>query len=161
MTSPIIVGSILIGADELVAEMVRSRIPQMRDKSFGQCTAIGVIRRGVLVGGWVYHRYRGFDVMISAAFDGPGWALPGTIRSLFAYPFHQLGVKRISAWTGKKNRKARKALEDLGFVLEGVCKRGYDGLEDACLYGMCKEDCRWLKGERDEQRRRTASPAAA
>lgn len=160
MTSPVIVGSILIGADDLVSEMVRSRIPQMRDRSFGECTALGVVRRGVLVGGWVYHRYRGFDVMISAAFDRPGWALPGTVRALFEYPFHQLGCERISAWTGKKNRKARKALEDLGFVLEGVCKRGYDGVEDACMYGLLKQDCRWLKGREDVQRY-PASTAAA
>lgn len=160
MSSPVIVGSILIGADELVAELVRSRIPQMRDKSFGPCTALGVIRRGVLVGGVVFNRYSGFDVSLTAAFDAPGWALPGTVRAILAYPFIDLGCKRVSARTGKKNRKARKLLEDLGFVLEGVCRRGYDGFEDAMMYGLLKEDCRWLKG-RKNGRRRTNTHAAA
>ena len=82
-----IVGSILIGADALVGEMVKSRIPHMRGEEWGPYTALGVVRRGKLVGGVVYHCYRGFDVQISAAFDQVGWALPGTLRALCAYPF--------------------------------------------------------------------------
>jgi hypothetical protein len=128
-----IVGSLLLGADELVGEMVKSRV------------AIGVIRRGQLVGGVVYHAYRTFDIQLSAAFDTVGWALPGTVRALLAYPFNELGVSRVTAFTGRKNKKAKKLLTDLGFTLEGVAKRGLDGIEDAFAYGLLREDCRWLK----------------
>lgn len=146
MTGPVIVGSLLLGADEMVAELVRSRIPHMREKSFGQCTAFGVIRRGVMVGGVVFHGYRGFDIIMSGAFDGPGWALPGTLRALCTYPFIDLGCKRVTTITGKKNKAARKFNEKFGFTLEGVLKHGLDGQQDACIYGLVKEDCRWLKG---------------
>jgi RimJ/RimL family protein N-acetyltransferase len=158
--SPCVVGSLLLGADEFVTEMVRSKIPQMRDKTFGECTAIGVIRREVLVGGVVYHRYRGFDVLMSTYLT-PGALLPGTLRALFAYPFNDLGCKRVSAIIGKKNKKSRKLCEGLGFVLEGVMKRGLDGFEDAFLFGMLKENCRWLKEREDGWRRRTGTAAAA
>ena len=141
-----IVGSILLGADDLVSELVASRIPYMRNHSFGPCTALGVVRRGVLIGGAVYHNYVGHDVQVSIAFDSPGWALPGTLRALFDYPFNQLGCARMTALIGRSNKKSRKITEGLGFKLEGVHRKGLDGSEDAISYGMLKEHCPWIKG---------------
>jgi len=143
--SPHIVGSILIGADDLVAELVASRIPHMAGASWGPCVALGVVRNGVLLGGFVYNNYRGHDVQLNAAFDRPGWALPQTLRALFNYPFNQMGVARVTAVTGKSNHKARKGLLDLGFSQEGAHRRGLDGIETAISYGMLREQCRWIK----------------
>lgn len=152
MTEPMIIGSILLGADEMVGEMVRSRVPRMHDGQWGPHTTLGVVRRGVLVGGVVYHGFRGFDVQMSAAFDTPGWALPGTMRAIFAYPFLDLGCRRVTAFVGRKNKRSRKLVEGLGFALEGVARRGMDGYEDAFLFGMLKEKCKWLKvKEHDSQ----------
>jgi RimJ/RimL family protein N-acetyltransferase len=145
MTTPIIVGSILLGADALVGDMVKARIPHMRGQEWGPHAALGVVRRGTLVGGVVYHGYRGFDVQISAAFDHVGWALPGTLRALCSYPFLDLKVGRVSVVTGRKNKKARKLLRDLGFRFVGVAKRGLDGTEDAFIFEILKEHCKWLK----------------
>jgi len=139
-----LVGSILIGADDLVGEMICSRIPHMRERP-KPSTALGVVRNGVLLGGFIYYRYTEFDVHLGAAFDRPGWALRETLRALFGYPFIQLGCTRMTAITGRRNKKARKGLVDLGFTLEGVHKRGLDGHEDAITYGMLKENCKWLK----------------
>ena len=125
--------------------MVKSRIPHMRGQEWGPCTTLGVVRRGKLVGGVVYHCYRGFDVQISAAFDQIGWALPGTLRALCAYPFLELKVQRVSVLTGRKNKKARKLLCDLGFKFVGVARRGLDGNEDAFIFELLKENCKWLK----------------
>ncbi len=142
---PIVIGSILLGADALVGEMVKSRIPHMRGQASGPYAALGVVRRGKLVGGVVYHCYRGFDVQISGAFDRVGWALPGTLRALCAYPFLELKVQRVSVLTGRKNKEARKLLCDLGFRFVGVAKRGLDGVEDAFIFEILKENCKWLK----------------
>jgi hypothetical protein len=157
---PIIAGSLLIGADALVGEMVKSRIPHMRGLEWGPCATLGVVRRGKLVGGVVYHSYRGFDVQISAAFDQIGWALPGTLRALCAYPFRELKVQRVSVLTGRGNKKARKLLCDLGFKFVGVARRGLDGSEDACIFEMLKENCKWLK-DRDNGTVSTTSSTAA
>jgi hypothetical protein len=145
ISRPIIVGSILIGADALVGEMVKARIPHMRGQDWGPYTALGVVRRGKLVGGVVYHCHRGFDVQIGAAFDQVGWALPGTLRALCVYPFLEMKVQRVSVLTGRKNRKARKLLCDLGFKFVGVARRGLDGVEDAFIFEILKENCKWLK----------------
>ena len=139
------VGSILLGADELVSEMVAARIPHMRGKTFGACTALGVVRGGYLLGGVVYHNYTGHDIQASLAFDRPGWALPGTLRALFGYPFNDLKVSRMTAIIGRKNKRSRKLCEGLGFKLEGVHAKGLDGFQDAMTFGLLKENCRWIK----------------
>lgn len=146
-SSPIIVGSLLIGADEMVAEMVRQLTPvsHVRELGFGPCVAFGIVRRGQLIGGVVFNNYRGHDIHMSVAFEGKGSFLPGAVRALCEYPFEQLGCRRVTAITGKKNKRARKILERIGFTLEGVAKHGLDGFEDAMIFGLLRENCKWLK----------------
>lgn len=142
-----IIGSILIGADELVGEIVKARIPHMRGKSWGPYTALGVVRRGTLLGGVVYHNFQDFDIQMSCAFDKVGWALPKTVRALFDYPFNTLNCVRVTSVIGRRNKKAKKLLEDLGFKLEGVRKKALDGVQDEFCYGLLKENCRWINGQ--------------
>jgi hypothetical protein len=138
-----LVGSILLGADDLVAELIASHLPYMRGKSFGQYVALGVIRNECLVGGVVYHNYIGHDCQVSIAVERVSfWPW----RALFDYPFGQLGCARITAVVGKRNKRSRRLVMALGFKLEGVHRKGLDGSEDAMSYGMLKEECRWIKG---------------
>lgn len=157
---PELVGSILIGADTMIAEMVAGRIPHMNGRSFGVCTALGVVRNGVLLGGVVYHAYVVHDVQVSIAMERSGWALPGTLRALFDYPFNQLGVRRMTAIVGRKNKKSRRLVEGLGFKLEGVHPKGADGIEDAMSYGLLKENCKWIKDRNNGKTVAHASRAA-
>ena len=159
-SSPVIVGSLLIGADEMVAEMVRQHTPvsHVREFGFGPCVAFGIVRSGRLIGGVVFNNYRGHDIHVSVAFNGRGRVLPGDVRALCDYPFGQLGCKRVTAITGKKNKRARKILERIGFTLEGVARRGLDGFEDAMIFGLLRENCKWLKSNDDISSR---SPRAA
>jgi RimJ/RimL family protein N-acetyltransferase len=139
----VIVGSVLFGADEIVLPLVKSRLPI----EFGPCVALGVVRRGALIGGVVYHGYRpdDGDINVSAAFDRPDWAYPQTLRTLFAYPFVQLGCERITAVVARKNKRSRKLIEGLGFKLEGVARRAFGRKDDAILYGLLRRDCRFLR----------------
>jgi RimJ/RimL family protein N-acetyltransferase len=141
----------------MVAAMVAARIPNV---SFDRYTALGVVRYGQLIGGAVYHNYIGHDVQVSIAFDSPGWALPGTLRALFHYPFNQLGCRRMTAMIGRRNKRSRKICEGLGFKLEGVHLKGLDGTQDVMSYGMLKEHCRWIK-ERENGKIDTRRTAAA
>lgn len=149
MREPQLVGSILVGADDLVSNLVASRIPHMRNVAFGPHTTLGVVRDGTLIGGVVYHGYRqGVEVQVSIAFERGGF-LPW--RALFAYPFNELGVPRITAIVGRKNKPSRKLVEKLGFTLEGMHPKGIDGIEDAFSYGLLKENCRWIKDRTNGQ----------
>ena len=144
-SSPVLVGHVLFGANEMVGDFVKSLIPQMSGKEFDDdYRALGVVLRGQLVGGVVFSKYSGFNIHFSCAFKQVGWARRETLRTLFSFPFVQLDCVRLTATTGRKNKVARKALTDVGFTHEGVCRRGYDGREDAFIYGMLKEQCKWL-----------------
>lgn len=135
-----LVGNVLCGADEMVAAYVSERIPGCT--GFGPATALGVVRNGVLVGGVVYHEFRGHDCRISGAFDSAGF-IPW--RFLFAYPFEQLGCVRLTSIIDKKNKRSRLLTEGLGFKQEGVHPKGIDGKATAISYGLLKEHCRWIK----------------
>lgn len=138
------IGSVLFGADDVVSEFVRSRMPVAR-ASFGPCSALGVVRDGVLVGGVVYHNYTGFNLEVSLAFDDPRWCSRATLRTLFAYPFLQLGCERITCIVGKGNKKSRRLTEGVGWKLEGVHPKAADGKQAAISYGMLRDDCKWIK----------------
>ncbi len=151
------VGSILLGADDLVAELVASRIPHMHGKSFGQFVALGVIRNDELVGGVVYNNYVGHDCQVNIAIERATF-MPW--RALFEYPFEQLNCARLTAVVGRKNKKSRDLVKALGFKLEGVHEKGLDGIEDAISYGMTRERCRWIK-EKPHGQAKSRSAAAA
>jgi len=132
--------AILIHNDAAVAEWVKERIPYIQ--SFENSVAFGVLENDRLVGGIVFNNYRGFDIHMSAAMD---CALTRqSLRTLCEYVFWQLNVRRVTAITGKKNRKARKALRIIGFIEEGTCKHALDGVQDAVVYGLLRENCKWI-----------------
>jgi RimJ/RimL family protein N-acetyltransferase len=143
ITSEYLVGSILVGADDVIAEAMRERIPHLRESGLGPCTAFGIVRDGRIAGGIAFNNYRKFSVDMSAVLD---CALTrAELRFLCDYAFGQLDCKRVTAITGKKNKKARKALDVIGFKLEGVHSHGLDGREDAMSFGLLKENCKWIK----------------
>lgn len=136
-----LIGSILIGADQAVADLIALQLPGFAPEKF---TAIGVVRSGRVVGGVAYHNFRQRNIEVTAAFDDPRWALPGTLRALFVYPFETLGCVRMTAVIGRKNKRSRRFCEGLGFRLEGVARRAFDGKQDAMIYGLLREECRFL-----------------
>lgn len=149
MTEPCIVGSVLYGADELVMQKVAAALPEMRGRVAGPYTALGVVRSGVLLGGTVWHNYIGHNIEVSIAFDRADWARPSTLRRLFAYPFIQLEVARITAVVAKRNARCRKLTVGLGFKLEGTIRKGFDGKQDAMIYGLLRDECRFLPSIKD------------
>ncbi len=131
---------LLINADQAVAEWVKERIPYIQ--SFENSVAFGVLQDGQMSGGIVFNNYRGFDIHMSAALD---CALTRqSLRTLCEYVFGQINVRRVTAITGKKNRKARKALRIIGFIEEGTCRHALDGVQDAVVYGLLRENCKWI-----------------
>ena len=141
-----------------VAAWVAARIAQVgAAERFGPHAAIGVSRGGALIAGAVFNNWRGHDIEVSFASADPRWARRGMVRTLFAYPFAQLGCARLSSLTAHGNARARKLLTGLGFTHEGVLRRGFDGAEDALIFGMLREECRWLE---DSHGKRLATPAA-
>ena len=153
---------LIYGRDQDVANWVQARLPEIRN-GFGQYAAIGVSDDARPIAGVVYHDYRGYDMQLSMASESAHWCSRRTLRALLGYPFNQLMVARITACTGKHNKKLRALVERLGFRLEGRLRRGFDGKRDILVYGMLREEAdRWItvKENRNGKRQSIATASA-
>ncbi len=106
--------------------------------------SIGVIHDGDLVAGIVYHDYTGFMVQCSLATTDKAWCQKGVIRAMMNYPFKELGVTRFHATCAKKNKKMRKLFEGLGFKYEGCARKAFDGVQDAMIYSILRDENKWM-----------------
>ena len=109
------------------------------------CPAIGLLEDGKLIAGVVYNMYTGNGIMMHVAASKPRWLNREFLKAAFAYPFLQLGCDRVTGLVRTDNTAAQRFDEHLGFVKEGVIRRGDDDGCDLILYGMLHEECRWLK----------------
>lgn len=110
----------------------------------GPYAAIG-LERDELVGGVVYTNYAGGgSIAASIVGIGTGWITRPFIRAAFAYPFLQLGVRRLSVYVAERNRISQGFVERLGFTLESVMERAMPD-DDMRVYRMFSEDCTWLR----------------
>lgn len=108
--------------------------------------AIGIERDGELIVGVVYDRFSGTDIcMHVAAKPGVLWVKRDAMYRFFAYPFLQLNCARVTGLVAANNQVARKFDEHIGFVQEGVMRRGMPDGEDIIVYGMLRHECRWIK----------------
>jgi RimJ/RimL family protein N-acetyltransferase len=152
MTQSVVVGSVLYGADKQVLEWVAANVPVLMGRDPASAfAALGVVRHGKLVAGVVFHNYRpGVDMEVTIAASSPLWMLPNTLRRLFDYPFEQLKVPRLTCVIGKKNKRCRKMAEGIGWRLEGTSRKNYDGVQDAIIYGMFKNELKIKPRERSK-----------
>ena len=66
------------------------------------------------------------------------------LRAIFTAAFAQ--AKRLTAEVEPDNRRALRQVQRLGFVYEGYRPLGVEGVRDTIVYGMLREDCRYLPG---------------
>lgn len=108
--------------------------------------SIGVEERGEIIGGFVaVDCYDGIDIMCNiAGLRGRYWATRRFFRACFKYLFKQLGLRRVTGLVDASNLAARALNERLGFKQEGVLRKRAPGGGDMIVYGMLREECRWL-----------------
>ncbi len=138
-----VLGSVLYGADADVIEFVRQRIPGMATPT--HAVGLGIVSDRRLIGGFVFSNFVGHNIEVSAAVDSARWATRGTLDQMFGYPFRQLGCARITAITREDNVRTHRILTGTGFKQEGRARKAWDGEHDAIIFGILKEECRFLK----------------
>lgn len=84
------------------------------------------------------------DCEISAAATGPGWAYQGFLRHIADQVFNVNDCYRVTAKIAASNKKSIKAALRAGFVYEGTMRRASDDGENVNIYGMLREECKWL-----------------
>ena len=132
---------VLYGHSEFVAAWTKARIAVMKGGSFGPSTALGVMDKGKLIAGVVYHDWQPAfkTIQVSCAAESPRWAVRGIMSEILDYPFRQLGVNRIVSITAGDDERTRRFLEGLGMTLEGLGVEGF-GDKDAAFYRLLKRE---------------------
>jgi len=69
-------------------------------------------------------------------------------RRLYRAIFTALFSKaiRVTAEISALNNDAIRVIARMGFVYEGYCRKGINGIQDALVFGMLREDCVFLPG---------------
>ena len=113
------------------------------------CTCIGYEIDGQLIGAVMYDGYtgkkgeEGGTIFIHSRIDQPRKMPREFYWLVFAYPFNQLKVKYVRGIVNINNLAAQKFNEHVGFKREAQL-RDYFLNGDAIIYGLTRDDCRFL-----------------
>ena len=145
-TGPFILDNLLWKAEHLVCPWMAERIEMMGpSESFGPCSAIGVVHDDAIVGGVVYSHWfpnpEGGDCQVSMVMEPGARVTRRMWRHLYGHGFVTMNCRRMSLQILKKNRKARRHVEDAGFRVEG-CKPEGHGKHDIIFYGLLRSQLR-------------------
>lgn len=145
---------LIYGADEAIAIWVGTQISHAPDFHMRRAPdggklfhAIGVSDGDKIIAGVVFHNYYPMyrNIELSMAALSPVWAKPAIIGELLHYPFIQLDCGRVTTLTPANNKRALRFNEHLGFIREGLVRKGY-GDEDMIVCGMLSNEAeKWLK----------------
>jgi RimJ/RimL family protein N-acetyltransferase len=100
-------------------------------------------RLGRLTGAIILNDYA--ERNIELTFVGPGLLKAGVCRELAVYCFDTLKCNRVTVRTRSRNRFIRGLIKKMGARQEGVLRRWFTD-DDAVIYGLLREECRYLKG---------------
>ncbi|PTW53566.1 hypothetical protein C8N35_11621 [Breoghania corrubedonensis] len=115
--------------------------------------AIGHARDGELTGVVVFDTFTTTDCLLAVASDGGHRFLSRAfIVHVFAYPFLQLGYKRVTSLISADNEPSIRLCSKIGFQREGTMRRASEKGEDLLVFGMLREECRWLRPSRKPAR---------
>jgi len=135
---------VIYGQDERVLKWVGDRTDE---DDFGPgSTAIGLEEDNELIAGVAFNMYTKASIcMHVAAMPDKRWMTKDFLWRSFAYPFIQLGCNRVTGLVREDNFVAQKFDEHLGFKREGLLRRACTDGQNMILYGMLREECRWLE----------------
>lgn len=109
--------------------------------------AIGVEVDGVIQAVAMYNCFTDISCNIHVVSDGgKRWASRTFLREAFAYPFIQVGLKRLTALVPAKNTDALTLDLRLGFQVEGRMAEATDN-DDLVVLGMLRRNCIWIPEE--------------
>lgn len=137
--SPVVVGRILLYADDLVGHWMSEK---MGVELIPPYTSFGVIGAdGLLTGAMIFNGLNEGNVEVSIY--APKAISRGVLRVAASYIFQTLECNRVTARTRASSLRVRRFIEKVGFQQEGVLRAYYQDGEDAILYGLLKSENRW------------------
>lgn len=136
----------IYGEDDRIHKWVAQRTGAGSYGNGVHVRAIGHEIDGELVAGVVYDSYTGPNIVMHVAGEPRRrWLTEEFLFRVFAFPFIQLGCTHVSAFPDANNVAACRLDEKVGFFKEGVMRQAAKDGGDVVMYGMLKDECRWIK----------------
>lgn len=105
---------------------------------------IGLERNGQLAAVVVFDTFSEADCCMHIASDGTrAWMNKSLLVAAFAYPFVQLGLRRVTGMVPASNAEALAFDEHIGFVREGYHPHALPD-DDLVSLGLLRERCRFI-----------------
>lgn len=138
--------TVLVGKDLEVARFVIERVDGLNSlEDLGNFKGWGFCQNGKLLAGMLFNCFNGHDINMHLASDSPRWCTKNALKLIAHQVYNRWGCERMTALVGRKNKRCRKFVEGIGFKLEGVKRKGAGPASDLCIYGMLKNECKWLR----------------
>ena len=112
-----------------------------------QFSYIGFVEDDKVLGGFLFSDYDGNNIWVHLALETPRVCTKNRIKYVFQYGFKQLGCNRMTALCRNGYERNERLLRGTGFVKEGVVRKCFNingNYVDGAIYGMLKEECKWL-----------------
>ena len=136
---------IIIDQSEAITNWVAAKIGE---DAIPMAYGVGLEHHGRLIAGVVYAQKTHCNVHMHVASDGSRqWMTPEYLGFCFAYPFNHLKCERVTGFVRADNIDAQRFDEHLGFIREGRLRRACADGTDLIVYGMLREECRFLTGK--------------
>lgn len=115
------------------------------EKYFNECASVGLYRDKKIIAGVVFNMYNGVSVcMHVASLRKSRWLDKSFLKLCFGISFNHLKCRRVTGLIKENNHKSIKFVKRLGFVQEGIIRHGSDDGKNIILFGLLKEDCKFL-----------------
>lgn len=117
------------------------------------CLAIGIYQGNGLIGGVLINDIRPQrDCWLTIYTTSKEWAKRHVMRYVFGIVFLLIKAQRCSVFVSESNKKSLDMCLRLGFEKEGMLRKYRDNGENCYVLGMLKQECKWIKGQKNEQR---------
>lgn len=107
--------------------------------------AIGLEMDGSIAAVVVYDTFTPISCFVHVAAARRKWFSPEFATVTMAFPFIQCGHRRINCLISQSNRMSLRLTRHFGWTQEGRIRCGGAEGEDLLLFGMLREECRWIR----------------
>lgn len=98
-----------------------------------------------MTAGVIYHGQTLCDIGASIAVSPKHKLSRRFVCAMFHFPFIEMSKRRITVCIRPSNSKSQNLARKLGFKYEGMKRKAYPDGEDMLIFGMLKEECKWLQ----------------
>jgi RimJ/RimL family protein N-acetyltransferase len=134
---------IVYGEDDRFLRWIEARVDAKFPKD---AVAFGLEKDGEILAAYAYDNYTNHSIcMHVAAVEGKNWLTKELLWRSFAYPFLQLNCHRVTALVKENNVQCRKFVENHGFTQEGILRENFPDKSNMIVYGLLKDECRFLR----------------